>query len=131
MKKNYGSYLYLHKMFPSFWTFGQQCYKKSNREKIQKFTRNKFSKVFMQIPGTYKKTSGSYRYNNKCSKWFHKIICFWCLNNYTLSSPGNNEKNFVPRNFLQAKILSQVFRTNLIYFLHCLLLHFMLNKTCS
>ena len=130
MKKNYGSYLYLHKCFLHFELLASNAIK-NQTEKIQKFTRNKFSKVFMQIPGTYKKTSRSYRYNKKCSKWFHKIICFWCLNNYTLSSPGNNEKNFVPRNFLQAKILSQVFRTNLIYFLHCLLFHFMLNKTCS
>ena len=41
---------------------------KIKQGKIQKFTWNKFSEVFIQIPGTYKKTSRSYRYTNKCSK---------------------------------------------------------------
>ena len=45
-------------MFLSFLNFGQHYYKKVKQEKNEKFTRNKFRKVFIKISATYKKHLG-------------------------------------------------------------------------
>ena len=67
-KKNYGSYLSFCKYFLHFELLATNIIKNETREKVQEFTRNKYNKVFIQIPGTYKKTFRSYSDSNKCSK---------------------------------------------------------------
>ena len=52
--------------------FGRSKIKNETGKKIQKFTENKFSKIFIRIPGTYKKhlghTDTSRSVQNNCTK---------------------------------------------------------------
>ena len=70
--------------------------------KIQKFMQNKFSKVFIRISGTYKNhlchACSPRNVQNNCTKF----TGFGVDINKTFSTPGNNEKHFVPRKALQS-----------------------------
>ena len=68
---NYGNYLNLRKNSLHFELLASNSIENKVVKKIQKFTRNKFSKIFIHIPGTYKK---NIRHTNKCPKQLHKII---------------------------------------------------------
>ena len=97
--------------------FCQQYYKRWNSGKIEKFTWNKFSKVFIRIPGT----SRSYRHTNKSSFDFD-ITRFFLQREITRNVSCRGK-------FFNPKMCSQVFRTNPIYFFHYLPFYFRLNKT--
>ena len=105
-------------MFLSFRTFSQQQhYKNRNREKSEKFTWNKFSKVFIQIPGTSR------------SHW-HIIKSGFGVDVTRLFLYREITRNISCREKLfNQKICAQLFRTNSICFLHYLLFYFRLNKT--
>ena len=73
------------------------------RKKFKKSTCNKFSKVFIQIPGTYKKALGhtgtTRNVQNKCIKLSGFDVD--TTNNWSFSTPGNNKKHFPRRKVLQ------------------------------
>ena len=73
-------------------------YKKSNKKKTQKFTRNKFRKLFVQIHATYEKhvDHTAFSVDMKAHQQMFQIIAQnFLLSALTFSAPGNNEKRFV------------------------------------
>ena len=126
------SYLNLHKYFVYFKLLASNTVKSQTEEKINNLLGINFAKYSSKFLAHTKKHLGqtgpltSY-FENNCPK-----LCGFGVNiTRVFFKMGYNEKHFVfEKSSLTPKILSQFFRTNLIYFFLLLTVFFFkLNKT--
>ena len=128
MKKQLCQLFKFVKIFRSFWTFRQQYYNKWNRGKNQKFTWNKFSKVFIQISGTYKYYLGHIGTPTNVQNNCRKLCGFGVQITRLFLYPEITRNISCREKFFNPQIHSQDFRTNPTYFFQYLPFYFRLNR---
>ena len=113
----------MNKYFLYFKLFGSNTMKNKTGKKFKNLFGINLIKFSSEFLTHLCHTGSSTNVQNNCIK----LSVFGV--DITRSTPGNNEKLFVPRKVFNPKIRSQAFRTNPTYFFHYLPFYFRLNKT--